>query len=79
MDPPSIWRKQQILQLGNVVYSQNYFFSDLDSRFSLVGSTTSLRITNIQEEDAGVYQCRAANTEDSLDASAMVQIQVFLF
>lgn len=44
-----------------------------------MGSTRSLRITNIQEEDAGVYQCRAANTEDSLDASAIVQVQVISF
>ncbi|XP_015837098.1 neogenin isoform X4 [Tribolium castaneum] len=48
----------------------------LDSRFSKVGSTSSLRITNIKEEDAGTYQCRAANREDSLDASATIQVQV---
>ncbi|CAH1125665.1 unnamed protein product [Ceutorhynchus assimilis] len=50
--------------------------NDLDSRFSLVGSTSSLRITRIQEQDGGTYQCRAENREDSLDASALVQIQV---
>ncbi|XP_063919395.1 neogenin isoform X2 [Zophobas morio] len=48
----------------------------LDSRFSKVGSTSSLRITNIKEEDAGTYQCRAENREDSLDASATIQVQV---
>lgn len=48
----------------------------MDSRFSLVGSTTSLRITKIQEADGGIYQCRAANTEDSVDASATIQVQV---
>lgn len=48
----------------------------MDSRFSLVGATSSLRITNIQEADAGVYQCRAANPEDSLDASATIEVQV---
>lgn len=50
--------------------------SDLDSRFRIVGATTSLGITNIQEADAGVYQCRAANKEDSLDASATIRVQV---
>lgn len=52
------------------------FFSDLDSRFSLVGTTRSLRITRIKEEDAGTYQCRAENREDSMDASALIEIQV---
>ncbi|KAG5888723.1 hypothetical protein JTB14_023799 [Gonioctena quinquepunctata] len=50
--------------------------NDLDSRFTLVGTTSSLRITKIQEEDGGTYQCRAENREDSLDASALIQIQV---
>ncbi|XP_049824864.1 neogenin isoform X2 [Aethina tumida] len=50
--------------------------NDLDSRFSLVGSTYSLRITRIKEEDAGTYQCRAENREDSIDRSAMIQVQV---
>ncbi|XP_066262767.1 neogenin isoform X2 [Euwallacea similis] len=48
----------------------------LDGRFSQVGSTSSLRITRIQEQDAGTYQCRAENREDSLYASAMIDIQV---
>ncbi|XP_074038285.1 neogenin protein frazzled [Leptinotarsa decemlineata] len=50
--------------------------NDLDSRFSLVGTTTSLRITKIHEEDGGTYQCRAENREDSLDESALIHIQV---
>ncbi|ERL92477.1 hypothetical protein D910_09790 [Dendroctonus ponderosae] len=50
--------------------------NDLDSRFALVGSTSSLRITKIQEQDGGTYQCRAENREDSLDASAAIEIQV---
>ncbi|XP_044744590.1 neogenin isoform X2 [Coccinella septempunctata] len=50
--------------------------NDLDSRYSLVGTTSSLRITNIQESDAGTYQCRAHNKEDSEDASATVDVQV---
>ncbi|KAL1513925.1 hypothetical protein ABEB36_003263 [Hypothenemus hampei] len=49
---------------------------DLDSRFSLVGSTSSLQITKIKEQDGGTYQCRAENREDSLDASALITIQV---
>lgn len=49
---------------------------DLDSRFSKVGGTSSLQITNIQESDAGTYQCRAENREDSLDATATIQVQV---
>nr|XP_022917260.1 neogenin isoform X2 [Onthophagus taurus] len=50
--------------------------ADLDTRFSVVGSTTSLKITNIQEEDSGTYQCRAENKEDSIDASATIIVHV---
>ncbi|XP_017786594.1 PREDICTED: neogenin isoform X2 [Nicrophorus vespilloides] len=50
--------------------------ADLDSRFNLVGSTSSLTIVRIQKEDEGTYQCRAENKEDSLDASAQIQVQV---
>ncbi|KAK5647199.1 hypothetical protein RI129_002091 [Pyrocoelia pectoralis] len=50
--------------------------ADLDSRFSWVGSTTSLHIKNIQESDAGTYQCRAENREDSLDTHATLEVQV---
>lgn len=62
--------------------SKNYeskctsFCSYLDSRYSLVGTTSSLRITNIQESDSGTYQCRAHNKEDSDDASATIDVQV---
>ncbi|XP_049545028.1 neogenin isoform X2 [Anopheles darlingi] len=49
--------------------------NDLDSRFRIMG-TGSLQISSIQDTDAGDYQCRASNTEDSLDASATVQVQV---
>ncbi|XP_035794754.1 neogenin-like isoform X2 [Anopheles albimanus] len=49
--------------------------NDLDSRFRIMG-TGSLQINSIQDTDAGDYQCRASNTEDSLDASATVQVQV---
>jgi hypothetical protein len=49
--------------------------NDLDSRFRIIG-TGSLQITKIQDTDAGDYQCRASNSEDSLDASATVQVQV---
>ncbi|KAJ8955696.1 hypothetical protein NQ318_008568 [Aromia moschata] len=50
--------------------------NDLDSRFTLVGTTRSLRITKIQEQDGGTYHCRAENREDTLDASALIEIQV---
>nr|XP_029732295.1 neogenin isoform X2 [Aedes albopictus] len=49
--------------------------NDLDSRFRIIG-TGSLQINFIQDLDAGDYQCRASNSEDSLDASATVQVQV---
>ncbi|XP_058463855.1 neogenin isoform X2 [Malaya genurostris] len=49
--------------------------NDLDSRFRIIG-TGSLQINSIQDTDAGDYQCRASNSEDSLDASATVQVQV---
>ncbi|EAT33150.1 AAEL014592-PA [Aedes aegypti] len=49
--------------------------NDLDSRFRIIG-TGSLQINSIQDLDAGDYQCRASNSEDSLDASATVQVQV---
>ncbi|XP_039436857.1 neogenin isoform X1 [Culex pipiens pallens] len=49
--------------------------NDLDSRFRIIG-TGSMQINSIQDTDAGDYQCRASNSEDSLDASATVQVQV---
>lgn len=70
---------QTIYSIHSVIHLlSNYlsFFSDLDTRFSLVGTTSSLRITKIQEQDGGTYQCRAENREDSLDASALIEIQV---
>lgn len=35
-----------------------------------------MQISSAKEPDSGVYQCRAINSVDSLDASASVQIQV---
>ncbi|XP_076055481.1 neogenin protein frazzled isoform X2 [Oratosquilla oratoria] len=48
----------------------------LDSRFLFLGTTQSLQIFNIEEQDKGTYMCRAENREDSLDASAHVHVQV---
>ncbi|GFS82572.1 neogenin [Trichonephila clavipes] len=48
---------------------------DLDSRFRIVGSG-SLAIENVQEEDAGIYMCRAVNSEDSVDANTNINILV---
>lgn len=33
----------------------------------------------ITEEDAGTYQCRASNRDDSLDASSRIEVQVCTF
>lgn len=52
-----------------------FYFSDLDSRYSLFGSGV-LFIKSVQENDAGTYQCRADNNEDSLDATAVLDVQV---
>ncbi|XP_034257103.1 neogenin [Thrips palmi] len=49
--------------------------SHLDSRFRKVG-TGSLQVLNVEESDAGDYQCRAENREDSVDASATLEVQV---
>ncbi|GFT51976.1 neogenin [Nephila pilipes] len=49
--------------------------ADLDSRFRIVGSG-SLAIENVKEEDAGIYMCRAVNSEDSVDANTNVNIIV---
>lgn len=54
------------------------FFSDLDSRYSLFGSGV-LFIKSVQENDSGTYQCRADNNEDSLDATAVLDVQVNIF
>ncbi|KAK9751964.1 Neogenin C-terminus [Popillia japonica] len=50
--------------------------ADLDTRFSIVGTTTSLKITNILEIDTGTYQCRAENKEDSKEASTDIKVHV---
>jgi Immunoglobulin I-set domain len=49
-------------------------FRDLDSRFLLIGTST-LQISNVHVRDAGTYQCRAENKEDSLDAMANLDVQ----
>lgn len=46
-----------------------------DSRFRRMGSG-SLLIGDVTEEDDGVYQCRAENTEDSADVTATLHVQV---
>jgi len=46
----------------------------LDSRFSLLGAG-SLRIENLDVQDEGVYQCRATNSEDSVDAAAALDVE----
>uniref|UniRef100_A0A224XGP9 Putative neural cell adhesion molecule l1 n=1 Tax=Panstrongylus lignarius TaxID=156445 RepID=A0A224XGP9_9HEMI len=49
--------------------------ADLDSRYVKVG-TGSLQISSVIESDAGDYQCRADNREDSADAQATLHIHV---
>ena len=46
-----------------------------NGRFARVGAG-SLRITDARAEDAGVYQCRSENAEDSVDAAAALAVQV---
>ena len=46
-----------------------------NSRFARVGAG-SLRIADVRAEDAGVYQCRSENAEDSVDAAASLTVQV---
>ncbi|XP_068225659.1 neogenin isoform X5 [Palaemon carinicauda] len=50
--------------------------ADLDTRFFFLGTTRSLQIIGLKEEDGGTYMCRAENREDSVDAIAHVQVQV---
>lgn len=50
-------------------------FRELDSRFKRLGSG-SLQIADVQEADAGVYQCRAENTEDSVDVTVSLDVLV---
>ena len=49
--------------------------SHLDSRFSVSGAG-SLRIRSARVADAGTYQCRAENSEDSRDAAAVLEVRV---
>lgn len=50
-------------------------FRDLDTRFLFFGTTRSLQILGLKEEDEGTYMCRAENREDSVDAVAHIQVQ----
>ncbi|KAK4309382.1 hypothetical protein Pmani_018962 [Petrolisthes manimaculis] len=50
--------------------------ADLDTRFLFFGTTRSLQILGLKEEDGGTYMCRAENREDSVDAVAHIQVQV---
>lgn len=34
----------------------------------------SLRIDELQEQDAGLYTCRAMNAEDSIDADVVLRV-----
>ena len=45
----------------------------LDSRFMRIASG-SLTIKALTSEDAGTYQCRAENSEDSIDSAAVLQV-----
>ncbi|XP_076322719.1 neogenin-like isoform X3 [Tachypleus tridentatus] len=47
----------------------------VENRFKVLG-VGSLEIRNIQEDDEGIYMCRAENHVDSTDVSATVEVQV---
>ncbi|PSN38934.1 hypothetical protein C0J52_08943 [Blattella germanica] len=49
--------------------------AELGSRFRKVG-TGSLQITDVSERDQGTYQCRAWNRDDSVDATATLEVHV---
>ncbi|XP_046681889.1 neogenin isoform X3 [Homalodisca vitripennis] len=49
--------------------------ADLDTNCILLG-TGSLQMRDVEEDDAGNYQCRAENREDSVDATATLQVHV---
>ncbi|XP_058808708.1 neogenin-like isoform X3 [Phymastichus coffea] len=49
--------------------------ASLDSRYETVGAS-SLMIKDVTEEDKGLYQCRAKNDIDSLDAIAELTVEV---
>lgn len=46
-----------------------------DTRFSKVGQG-SLQIKEVTVDDQGTYQCRAENSEDSVDAAAILEVLV---
>lgn len=48
-------------------------FTFRNSRFTIMGSG-SLAIENVQANDNGQYTCRAMNSEDSADTSALVAV-----
>lgn len=56
-----------------LVTACSLMFSSDNERFSLVGEG-SLRIHHIEEDDSGLYTCRATNSEDAIDASAIVSV-----
>lgn len=64
--------KPQIKWLRN---GEDIDFSDLDSRFRIVG-VGSLQIGIVDESDSGSYQCRASNSVDSVDSQSMLEVQV---
>ena len=45
----------------------------LDSRLTKIG-TGSLNIKEVRPQDAGTYQCRAQNSEDSIDSAAILEV-----
>ncbi|XP_033610053.1 neogenin-like isoform X2 [Cryptotermes secundus] len=49
--------------------------AELGSRFHKVG-TGSLQISEVMEQDQGTYQCRAENRDDSVDATATLEVHV---
>jgi len=54
---------------------QTVDLAHLDTRFSLLAAG-SLQIRDVRAEDAGAYQCRATNSEDSVDAAAILEVHV---
>lgn len=65
-----------LMTIIRILVDDPFFYgSDLDSRFHRVASG-SLQIDSVTETDAGVYQCRAENTEDSADVTAQLEVQV---